>query len=206
MHSRDRGQSALNASAGSRYAGAAIAIHWLTAVLVVAGFVLGPGGSEQRVYAPSRDTERAFHEVIGLAVLALTMVRLGWRAFGARPAPESTTVWMQRLSKLVQGVLYALLVAVPVTAILGAWLEGHALTLGILGQVASPIAENRWWGTRLATVHGYLGDAIVWLAGFHAAAALFHHFVLRDGVLAAMLPEALARRLSGRRGPAPWSG
>jgi cytochrome b561 len=102
---------------------------------------------------------------------------------------------MPRVSKAVQSALYALLVAVPVTAILGAWLEGHALTLGILGDVPSPLAEDHSLGRALATVHGYLGDAIVWLAGFHAAAALFHHFVLRDGVLAAMLPAGLARRL-----------
>ncbi|MGA8785710.1 MAG: cytochrome b, partial [Polaromonas sp.] len=38
------------------------------------------------------------------------------------------------------------------------------------------------------------GDAIVWLAGFHAAAALFHHFVLKDGVLASMLPRWLPLR------------
>jgi cytochrome b561 len=37
-------------------------------------------------------------------------------------------------------------------------------------------------------VHGLLGDSIIWVAGLHAAAAIFHHAVLKDGVLAAMLP------------------
>jgi len=37
-------------------------------------------------------------------------------------------------------------------------------------------------------VHQFLGDAIMWLAGLHSAAALYHHFMLKDGVLATMLP------------------
>ncbi|MGZ5036135.1 MAG: cytochrome b [Usitatibacter sp.] len=191
----------MSESPRSRYGRAAIAIHWLTALLVVAGFALGPGGSEQRVYAAANDTDRALHEVIGLAVLALTLLRLAWRAFARPPRLESAARWMLIASRIVQASLYALLVAVPLTAIAGAWLEGHALTLGVLGNVPPPVAEDHALGETIARVHTYLGDTIVWLAGFHAAAALFHHFILRDGVLSAMLPAGLARRLSGRRGP-----
>ena len=46
-----------------------------------------------------------------------------------------------------------------------------------------PPQEPRWM-----ELHGWLGDAILWLAGLHALAALFHHFVLRDGVMRSMLP------------------
>ena len=48
----------------------------------------------------------------------------------------------------------------------------------------SAIAKLADWGD----VHKFLGDAIMWLAGLHAAAALYHHFILKDGVLATMLP------------------
>ncbi len=193
----------MSATPVTRYGRAAMAIHWLTAILVVAAFVLGPGGSEQRVYAAAKDTERAIHETLGLAVLALTLVRLAWRALTPAPQLPPASLWMLRLSKLVQGLLYALLVATPVTAIAGAWLEGHALTLGILGSVPPLVAENHALGRSIAEVHTYLGDMIVWLAGFHAAAALFHHFVLRDEVLAAMLPARvlrLGRRAASARG------
>lgn len=193
----------MSATPVTRYSRAAMAIHWLTAILVVAAFVLGPGGSEQRVYAAAKDTERAIHETLGLTVMALTLVRLAWRALTPAPQPPSASLWMLRLSKLVQGLLYALLVATPVTAIAGAWLEGHALTLGILGSVAPLVAENHALGQSIAKIHTYLGDTIVWLAGFHAAAALFHHFVLRDEVLAAMLPARvlrLGRRAASARG------
>jgi cytochrome b561 len=49
-------------------------------------------------------------------------------------------------------------------------------------------------GARIATIHTWLGDAILWLAGFHALAALYHHFVLKDGVLVSMLPSRVPLR------------
>ena len=91
----------------------------------------------------------------------------------------------------VQGSLYLLLFAVPLTAVFGAWLEGHSLAyLGGL-EIAAPIAASHDLGVTVATIHTWLGDAILWVAGFHALAALHHHFILKDGVLASMLPEWL---------------
>jgi cytochrome b561 len=49
------------------------------------------------------------------------------------------------------------------------------------------IPEAHAAGQAVAKIHTILGDAVVWLAGFHTAAALFHHFVLRDEVLLSML-------------------
>jgi cytochrome b561 len=43
-------------------------------------------------------------------------------------------------------------------------------------------------GSAIGSIHTWLGDTILWVAGVHAAAALYHHFVLRDGVLRSMLP------------------
>jgi len=175
------------------YGSVAMAFHWLTAVLVLAAFVMGPGGSEQRVYSAAKDFDRQIHEVLGLTVFSLTLLRLAWRAFAPPPQLPSAPRWMNRISRLVRGSLYALLVATPVTAIVGAWLEGHPLTLGILGNVPPVIPEAHAAGQAVAKIHTILGDAVVWLAGFHAAAALFHHFVLRDEVLLSMLPPRWRR-------------
>ena len=83
--------------------------------------------------------------------------------------------------------LYVLLFLVPLTAITGAWLEGHPLTwLG--GDVSPWLAASHDLGAQLAKIHGWLGDAILWVAGLHALAALYHHFVLKDGVLRSMVP------------------
>jgi cytochrome b561 len=179
----------------TRYGTVAQAFHWVTAVLVVVAFIYGPGGSEERVYSHARDFDRQLHETLGMCVFALVAMRLLWRAIDARPAPSQVPRWMGIASKVVQWGLYALLFAVPLTAIAGAWLEGHPLTL--LGGIVIPplLALSHDTGAQIAELHTWLGDTILWLAGLHAVAALYHHFVLRDGVLASMLP----RRFSSLR-------
>lgn len=174
-------------STPTRYSIPAQALHWVTAVLVLAAFIYGPGGSESRVYSAANDFDRQLHETLGLAVLILSAVRLGWRLVDRRPDPPAVARWMGLASKAVQLALYVLLFLVPLAAISGAWLEGHAVTwLG--GSIGPWVAESHDAGAQLAKLHGWLGDTILWVAGLHAAAGLFHHYVLRDGVLRSMLP------------------
>ena len=99
-------------------------------------------------------------------------------------------------AKVVQGVLYLLLFAVPVTAIVGAWLEGHPLTLLARVTISPMLGLSHDIGATVAEVHTWLGDIILWLAGFHALAALYHHIVLKDEVLVTMLPSWLQLRQS----------
>src|SRR4051794_14895207 len=63
-----------------RYGAFARLLHWATAILVLVAFIYGPGGSEQRVYATAKDFDRQLHETLGIIVLALTLIRLAWRA------------------------------------------------------------------------------------------------------------------------------
>jgi len=171
-----------------RYSATAQLLHWLTAILVVAAFIYGPGGSEQRVYSAAKDFDRQIHETLGVAVLVTTLIRLGLRAYERAPAEPQMPSWMRASSKLVQATLYALLLLLPLTAITGAWLEGHPLTL-LRGMRIGPwLAEAHSVGSSIATVHTWLGDTILWIAGIHAVAGLYHHFVLRDRVLQSMLP------------------
>jgi cytochrome b561 len=174
--------------ASIRYGTVAVVFHWLTAILVLIAFIYGPGGSEERVYSAARDWDRQLHETLGLTVLFLVITRLVWRAFDRRPEPPAVPRWMGIAAKLAQAALYVLLFALPLTAITGAWLEGHPLTLFSGFEIAPMLAKSHALGQKVAEVHTWLGDAIMWVAGLHAAAALYHHFVLRDGVLASMIP------------------
>ena len=181
-------------AAPRRYSGGAQTIHWVTAILVLIAFIFGPGGSELRVYSPARDFDRQLHETLGLTVFALVMLRVLWWRFESRPPAVPAARWMSLAAKAVQGLLYLLLFAVPVSAISGAWLEGHPLTLLGGVQIAPWLAKSHELGASIATLHTWLGDALLWLAGLHAAAALAHHFALRDEVLVAMLPRWLGLR------------
>jgi len=169
-------------------------LHWLTAIAVLAAFIYGPGGPESRVYSPEVDADRRLHETLGLTVFALVVLRVLWRTMAASPDAASGPRWMHLAARIVHGLLILLLFLVPLTAMTGAWLEGHPL--GLLGgvQFAPLLAENHALGTEVAEIHAWLGDVILWVAGAHAAAALYHHFVLRDGVLLSMLPRRFGPR------------
>ena len=181
----------MSAASPHRYDGFAQFLHWATAVLVVAAFTYGLAGSEARVYLPSRDFERSLHETLGMGVFALTLLRLLWWAFASRPAAAPAPDWMRRAASAAKLALYALLLAVPVTAVVGAWLQGHpVLLLGGI-EIASLVATSHDLGTTVAEIHTWLGDAILWVAGAHAAAAIYHHMLLKDGVLLSMLPTWL---------------
>jgi cytochrome b561 len=175
-------------STRTRFGAAAQLFHWATAILVVTAFVYGPGGSEERVYSLARDADRQLHETLGVAVFTLVLLRLAWRAFDARPEHPPMPTWMRLASALTHGILYILLLALPLTAICGAWLEGHPLTLLGNVRIGPLLAESHALGSTIASVHTWLGDTIMWVAGAHAVAALYHHFVRRDGVLRSMLP------------------
>ena len=177
-----------------RYRPIAQLLHWATAILVLLAFLYGPGGPEAHVYAPSRDFDRHLHETLGSTVFALTLLRAIWRLLVKRPDPVTVNRWMGLAASAVQGLLYLLLFAVPLTAVFGAWLEGHPLAYVGGLEIGAPVAASHELGVSLANIHGWLGDAILWVAGLHAAAALYHHFVLRDAVLVTMLPAWLGVR------------
>ena len=178
----------------TRYGAVAQAFHWLTAIVVLVAFIFGPGGSEQRVYSHARDFDRQLHETLGLCVLTLVVLRVLWRMMDKRPDPPDVARWMDVSAKAVQGALYLLLFTLPLTAIAGAWLGGHPLTLLAGIEIAPPIGTAHAAGETIAEIHTWLGDAIMWIAGLHALAALFHHFFLRDGVLVSMLPRWIPLR------------
>ena len=171
------------------------ALHWVTAIAVTIAFILGPGGFGRLMRQgvdPATRIDIVWHETLGILVFVLTVLRLAWLAFRPDVPRFSMAQWMRVLARLVHGALWALMLALPITAILALGSEAHPLTL--LGGLRidkmpviaeSAIADLADWGD----VHQFLGDAIMWLAGLHAVVAIFHHLVLKDGVLKAMLPR-----------------
>ena len=175
-------------------------IHWVTAMLVLIAFIYGPGGPEHHIYSAAGDFDRHLHETLGLCVFVLVLIRIGWKFFYSKPEPPAMPRWMTIAAASVQGILMLLLLALPLTAITGAWLEGHPLTL--LGGIEIPPLLNRAHdlGKTIASIHGWLGDVIIYLAGAHAAAAIYHHVYRKDNVLISMLPHWFTTRILRRQG------
>ena len=87
-------------------------------------------------------------------------------------------------------VLYALLVAVPVSGIVLQFARGDSLPLFGLAEIVSPWTRDRAFARSVKEIHEVTANALVILAAFHAAAALVHHWVLRDRTLLRMLPHS----------------
>jgi cytochrome b561 len=189
----------MNPQTTPRYDALSRAFHWVTAIAVAIAFVLGPEGFGRLMrdgVDPATRSDILWHESLGILVFALTLLRLVWLLFRPAAPQLETGGWMLLLSKLMHLALWALLLALPISALLALGSEGHPLTL--LGGVRvdqmplianSAIAKLADWGD----VHGLLGNALVWLAGLHAVAAIYHHVFLKDGVLLSMLPKRFTR-------------
>jgi cytochrome b561 len=178
------------------YDAVARACHWLTAAMLLAivpiGLVMAdlPRGLLQ-------DTLFVMHESLGLTVLALTLLRLGWR-LAHPPAPAAALGPLQRrASGGVHALLYLLLVAMPVTGYLFVTFSGIALHYLGLVEVPALVEKAKPRADLAILVHTSLQWALYALVALHVAAALYHHR-RGDGVLARMLPRVARAPLSGK--------
>ncbi len=172
----------------SRYSRLSIAMHWLMLALIALTYLftelreLFPRGS------PGRDFMRAAHFSFGLTVLVLVCVRLAARVHGGTPpiAPALSR-WKRAASRIVQLLLYALMIGMPLAGWLMLSLRGDAIPFFGL-ELPRLTGENKELGKLIREWHGDIGRAGYALIGLHAAAALTHHFVWRDDTLQRMLP------------------
>ena len=164
--------------------------HWLTVILVAVAWMLGLFGDDLPKGAP-RAAGLFFHISAGLAVMALLVVRLAWNLANPPPDAEPTElgVWADRLGRTAHYLLYGLLIAVPIAGIVLQFARGDALPILGIADIASPWIRDRAFSRSVKEVHEILAHTLMIVAGFHAAAALFHHWVLRDRTLAKMLPR-----------------
>jgi len=172
-----------------RYGTIARTLHWGMAALVIMAWLIGTFGDDLPK-GTARDTGLFVHLTVGLSVLVLVVVRAAWRLADPPPAPEPSRlgIWGERGSRAAHYALYALLVAVPVVGIIVQFAGGHGLpVLGLL-TIPSPWQADRALAHRIRDLHELMADALVILAGLHAAAALVHHMVLGDRTLTRMLP------------------
>ncbi len=172
----------------SQYYGlVALSLHWAVAALAVLAWVLGildlPKG-------PVRQTGEFVHMSVGLAVFLLVGVRLIWRFIDPPPPAEKTP--FGRLGDLASAamhwLLYVLILAVILFGVAAQFADGGAVPFFGLFQIVSPWIKDHGLAENLEDVHEVLSHGFMIVAGLHAAAALVHHFLLRDSTLTRMLP------------------
>jgi cytochrome b561 len=178
-------KSAPHSKTLSRYGSAAIAFHWLMFVLVV---IVGALGLLHDSWP--KQTQRFWiniHALLGLLLWCTLMARFWWRRRHRPPLLENVGAFSRRTQALVHFGLYALLFVTPIVGIITFVYHGRAFDFGIF-KIDFGIKSNRAIFHPTEDLHGYLAYAIFALAGIHALTALWHQFILRDGLLDRMLP------------------
>lgn len=174
-----------------RYGSLSIAMHWTMLALLVAVYAT----MELREFYPRgsdpREALKAWHYALGLGVLALVFVRLAIRLSGPSPGIHpQPPAWQRWLAAAVHIALYLFMLAMPLLGWLTLSGEHDELVripllgwpLPLLPGVTEPIAEAA------EELHEAIATLGYWLVGLHAAAALGHHYLIRDDTLRRMLP------------------
>jgi len=169
----------------ARYTRTAVALHWLLAVAIAATFSLGVYMHELPD-TPDRSRLFDWHKGAGACILALSMLRLLWRLTHRPPADLAMPHWQARAARAVHWLMYALFLAVP----LAGWAHSSAAGQPVLvfGVLTLPdfVPVGKALADAAKGVHEWLGSALAILVIGHVAAALKHHFVDGDGLLARM--------------------
>lgn len=174
-----------------------IGFHWVLAVGILAMIGIGlymvemPNSmAKLRMYA--------LHKSIGITVLAVVALRLGWRLYAGAPDPvPGTPRWQHRVASATHWLLYGLMLAMP----LSGWLFNSAANFPLqwfglfnLPALAGADPELRALAKSLHLWGFYLISALVLL---HSGAAIKHHLFDRDRTLLRMLPGT---RIPSRHG------
>lgn len=192
----------------TRYSTVAIVLHWMIAAAIVAQLA---GGLWMVGAIRSTDAQALafhayqWHKSLGLAILVLTALRLGWRLASPPPALPVAMTRIERIaSRVTHGSFYVLTLGMPLVG----WAMVSASPLGLPTMVFGLIElPHIGWLSGLGggveaafkSAHRAMGYALIGLLALHIAAALKHHLIDRDDVLARMLPQGR----SVRRGVIP---
>ncbi|MGB3845495.1 MAG: cytochrome b [Sphingopyxis sp.] len=162
-----------------------ITLHWLMLLVITAVYA----AIELREFWPKgsvpRDTLKNWHFMLGLSVLGLVWLRVAARLIWPAPAPLDGPGWQKLTANVTHVALYLLMIGMPIAGWLILSAEGKPIPF--FGFELPPLTgPNEALAEEIEDLHGLGGTIGYWLIGFHAAASLFHHYVLKDKLLLRM--------------------
>ncbi len=170
---------------GGHYDGRTIALHWITAALVaeqwIGAQIIKDFGAATRPFLWSG------HVTLGVVLGLVLIRRILWRNSGGRHLAASDPPLLEAFANLTHWGLYTLMATVVALGLLVVASSGFSW-FG-LAHIPGFAPGDKALRHQLLGWHGTVANVILVVAGLHAAAALFHHYIWRDGVLRRMLPN-----------------
>ena len=181
------------------YTNTAIGLHWLIGIAIVGTFALGLYMHELPL-SPQKLKLYSWHKWAGVSIFLCVVLRLGWRLAYRPPAlPAAMPAWQRIAAEATHLLLYLLMFAVPLSGWLMSSAKGfQTVWFGVL-PLPDLLDKNQQLGDLLKEVHEALNFGMAGLVLAHAGAALKHHVIDRDDVLARMLPFLANNRSVDRR-------
>lgn len=178
-----------------QYTPVAKALHWTIVGLLIAQYALGWTMPDQK---PGSVPDRLIdlHLSVGSAILIAMIARLIWRmTHTAPPPPAGLPAWQRTASSVTHAVLYALVLIIPLLGWAAAsWRSWpvtlfHLFSFPAIVPARQPGVNGFFQSPQAGDLHSVLSYGLLAVVALHVSAALFHRFVLRDGVLERMLPK-----------------
>ncbi|HYC98605.1 cytochrome b [Brevundimonas sp.] len=172
----------------NRYSTVSLVLHWLIAALVVTQIALI--AAHEATEGPISREFVTLHKSVGLSILMLTLVRLGWRiANPAIPLPVAMPRWQKLLARTNHVLFYVLLLAMPLVGWAASSAAGRDIVwFGLFEWPLLPISGGRETAGQLMDLHEAAAKLLIFLVVLHIAGALKHQFLDRDNVLHRMIP------------------
>lgn len=164
-----------------RYDRVQVFLHWLIAALILFMIGLGlfmVGLPKESELPPGQESVRAFyfllHKSMGLTVAILIVLRVVWRLTHRAPElPPTIPAWQRGASKLVHGLLYALMVAMPLSGYLQSMYSSYDTKFW--GMILPRLADaDKGLREQFSEVHEILAFTLIALLVLHIAAAIKH--------------------------------
>lgn len=172
----------------NKYSTTAIVLHWLMALGLIALFAFGLYMTGLP-FSPRKLQFYSWHKWAGVTLFALALARVLWRlAHEPPPLPSTISPRMRALAHAGHGLLYALMLAVPLSGWLMSSAKGTQTVLFGVLPLPDLLSRNKELGDLLGSLHWSLNMLLAAVVVGHVAAALKHHFIDKDDVLVRILP------------------
>jgi cytochrome b561 len=171
-----------------RWGAVAQLLHWLIVVLIIVQVTLAALAGDLPL-GMKKLAMLARHKSVGLTILGLAIVRLGWRQLNPTPElPQTLKPYERALARFTHAMLYVLLFAMPLSGWMMSSARGFPVSWFGFFQLPDLVAKSQPLYHALVTTHQTLALVLGAVVTLHVAAALKHHFMLKDDVLQRMLP------------------